>query len=724
MPFLVDGFLILQTYAETHNHVDTVRREADEHKDELGWLSKSAFYDFASQNKLWVVVESVDRGYVGHLMFGGAYPNLRIYQIYIQNEYRRKGLAKKLLQALVGYGESKGFLSISARVADDLTTANQFWEYNDFLCRRQVRGGKTRNRILNIRSRDLNTPTLYDAIPRAELSLQEEQYVIRSPLHTERIFVIDLNVFFDLVKNRPRKENVSAIFSASHHHFIKVCVTPEFTKELRRNKVKYPQDPILDFASTLPTLPEISASQLAPIIDLLKKNLFPHVNYSTVQSESDVTHLAYCIQHDVHGFVTSDKEILRAKDRLFSAYNLEVVSPAELSSAQVGPSRRITFATEVDIVIAPHEESQKRDLTAFLRRLGVDQNTILSAIVPGTNDLPRKRIIFWNNQRIIGFCSWEHPTSLRSNYSVYALIDEDFPRCDLVIEHAFESISRDYLEANFSSVQICFHINQVRTRETALKLGYRQSSSSRIARQLNQYNKIMCGPVVLSHNWSKFNFHFHGATNFMPPEQIPTYGTVVNSGLNLKSQTSGGTYFNIFKLESFLSPTLFLFLGRTGLIIPIMKSYADQLFSMPTPQGRLLETREAPLLIEKAYYRKPSGLNKFSAGTPVVFYQSRTKSTDGMAVGCGRITFSKKLHVDEISLHISRQGVLDRRELLERANTKEEIHVFTFDNFKPFTKMIEHRKLKQLGCGRANFVGPEGLDHRTLSAICREGYRL
>lgn len=48
-------------------------------------------------------------------MFGGRFPNLKVMQILAYPESRGEGVAKKLIQELVTYGETNSYLSILAR---------------------------------------------------------------------------------------------------------------------------------------------------------------------------------------------------------------------------------------------------------------------------------------------------------------------------------------------------------------------------------------------------------------------------------------------------------------------------------------------------------------------------------------------------------------------------------------------------------------------------------
>ena len=71
-----------------------VQKSADKHKDKLGFWSKSAYEELCLQGKLWIATDK-DK-YAVHLLFGGTFPQLRVFQIFVLTEYRGQGIAKRL----------------------------------------------------------------------------------------------------------------------------------------------------------------------------------------------------------------------------------------------------------------------------------------------------------------------------------------------------------------------------------------------------------------------------------------------------------------------------------------------------------------------------------------------------------------------------------------------------------------------------------------------------
>src|SRR6266851_1903336 len=186
----------------------------------------------ANQGKLIVLLASNGQvtEYAGHLLFGGVFPQLRVRQICVSPRHRRKGHATTLLRALKAQGESEGYLNIIANVATDLQSANSFYEKNGFATQRLKPGGRTRNRTINVRTLQLQSPSLISlmALTAAVASdlIQPKKRPVETPL-----YAIDLNVFFDVIRERSRSDHAGALFQAALRHQIRIAASDEFVRE-------------------------------------------------------------------------------------------------------------------------------------------------------------------------------------------------------------------------------------------------------------------------------------------------------------------------------------------------------------------------------------------------------------------------------------------------------------------------------------------------------------
>ena len=144
------------------------------------------------------------RELLGYLLYGGQYPTLKVFQLFVALPYRGMSIAQKLITELVEFGERNNYLTISARVAADLA-ANRFWNRAGFSITRQVPGGEKSQRTINVQVRMLDTPSLLKMMAREASAPGRDLQSLKigaQPLISSQIYVLDLNVFFDMVKRR------------------------------------------------------------------------------------------------------------------------------------------------------------------------------------------------------------------------------------------------------------------------------------------------------------------------------------------------------------------------------------------------------------------------------------------------------------------------------------------------------------------------------------------
>ncbi len=212
---------ILKTFAEVKPFLTTVQSFADQNRSTLGFFTKATFKEKACGDKLWVAIDEKTQECVGYLLFGGVFPSIKIFQLVVSSSHRKQGIGRRLVGQLVESGEAESYLNISARVAADLY-ANKFWERLGFNLVRQEPGGISSRRTINVRVRDLDTPSLLKGMgfatkgPATKISeLRFSRPISRSP-----IYVLDLNVFFDVVKRRMHHREGTYLVQAGFNHQI------------------------------------------------------------------------------------------------------------------------------------------------------------------------------------------------------------------------------------------------------------------------------------------------------------------------------------------------------------------------------------------------------------------------------------------------------------------------------------------------------------------------
>ena len=719
---------ILSEGRQTSPYLKTVEAFADSNKNALGFLPKSAFREQANRDRLWIAINADSGECLGYLLYGGRYPMLKIFHLYVTPQHRKQGIGLKLLTALLAFGEKNNYLSISARVAADLS-ANRFWDRAGFSIIRQETGGRSFGRMINIRVKELNTPSLLKMM---SCDIMEPKKGLQSlrirprPLITNQTYVLDLNVFFDVVKKRVHRTEATRLIASGLNQEIRVFVTPEFTVELNKHSNADHPDPILEFALQLPTLPELDTENVDQLLTELKAIVFPYRSDAEVRgtrSRSDLVHLAYCLHHRATGFITREKALLSASAQLQEAYLLEVLSPADLMppAGIVGKNQaylRVHLGNE-NVSIGPAKEQQREKVEQFLVSRGVNKVDLAVIWHPGASSAPRRRITARIGDRLIAVASWDNPDTIGRKRTLHLYVDERSPQAEIVIDHVFEVALFDSQPTSARMITLDARADQFKTQITAVKRGFLSTLSKDGKLTRRDLSKFTFKGLISAENWDSFSKDFCELTGLHLPERIPTIHEFINTGIAIKDHR--GTivcYLNLFDFEVLVSPGIVVCPGRKALIVPIQARFAKNLLAYSQPQLNLFPGPEAFLRVEKAYFRSPRQASIFERGTLIFFYLSGSGGGTKEIIGCARVTYSEVLSVSEIGMTLERQGVLSCELLEGIADKKGKIHAFTFDNFNTLSNNIPFHILKTRKIiSRANLVTAEQLSARKLAQV-------
>lgn len=718
---------VLKIYNDVEPYLEEVQTCADAHRKEFGFLPKVAYQDQALQGKLWVAVDG--KGALnGYLMFGGTKPSLKVLQMFIHSDHRGKGIASYLIKELETYGEKHCFLSIKARVAADLK-ANHFWEKNEFFLAKQVSGGKTTKRIINIRIKELKTPSLFDG---SEVRIDQRLTKIQStdfgnhPILSSPTYAVDLNVFFDLLKKRRYVTDASNVFNAGWNNVVKLCVTPEFISELERTSNDRQADPLLLFVKDLPQLSRVNEADLNTLCLELQDAVFSQRSKgrkAAINDKSDLRHLSYAIFHKLSGFITREKAILNARERLLEKYGLDIVSPSDFSRSDANHSGEDTYSIEEDTEVETLDICTRSSLPSatvdtFLRRLQVGAISSKEVWHKGVVKNSQCHISAHYNNELVAIGSWVPPICVATNSDAFLFVDEECGAAVRVIDHFLEMLLRGIPVGGTHRISLIIGKAQIETLNTARKRGFSLSSDS-CTSSVNKLVKYAVGGVLDQRRWGDFVRKMNSlAPGLIFPQTLPSNDIFCNTGLQLLKDRHP---VKLFEFENLFSPCITIPKGREAIIVPIKQSYADQLVGRTNNQLQLNLLPEKPALIcmERAYFRKAFGIGKFKKGMVAIFYVSASGGGGKELLGWARITSSQLMHIDDVKIRLSRLGVLSDDELSECANKDGLLHAFTFDNFSRFPKQVQYDELKARGfIDGANLVTAQLLPGKKLVALC------
>lgn len=709
------------------NFISDVSKHADIERTALGFLPESAYNNAAEQGNLIIAVaRTKDREvYAGHLLFGGAYPWRRIFQIYVTPPFCKDGVGKLLIQKIVKQAEASNYLSLIAKVATDLREANAFYEKMGFAFIRSKVGGTARNRMINLRVRDLDTPNLLNLMGAANYDTPDfhlvEQLMARAPL-----YVIDLNVLFDVVKKRLRSEDAGKVFSAGLKNLINFAVTEEFIVELQRTSISSSPDPVLVMAKQFPRLECPPKNVLENTTDELAHLVFrerAQRDCLTVQDKSDLRHLATAIYHKTAGFVTSEKAILRVRKKVQSTYGIDIVSVREFAEVVdqsikqnikvLNANLRESHVQVLEVRDGEDEAKAKR----LLEEMHIPQRTQREALYVGPSTELRRRMLFVADGDVVAYASWTMPVGPQPKLDMFICTDEDHPTAKIAVNLFIDRICADSWKVSPAQIRLHQIPGHKITRRIAISRGFCPKSGDHHSG--SQLYKISIGYPVDTTNWAKVRERLKVLAGVILPETLPA---LISSDQPISIESPAGKMMRIRMrdVENLLSPVLFLFETRNSAIVPIRKNFAEELLSA-SPQMRLLPISGASLLTKRTYFKNARSESVLKEGTLMLFYESQKYGGRGSIIAVARSVRSDRILKEEVDHEIKKRGVLEDK-TIKKVSVGKHVLAITFDNIMVFNKPIGFERLKQLGCvDGTNLVTAQQISQEQLLKIIEEG---
>jgi len=695
-------YAILKSYEDVSDYVSQVADIADSNRNAFGFLVATAYEQMAFKGQLWVAVNHLG-SLVGYLMFGGTMPILKVTQTYACPSVRGQGVAALLIDALKSHAQRSGYHSISARVASDLP-ANSFWERVGFSIFRQEQGGKTTNRIINIRGYKLEGNDLFSG-----LSAETNRIVPIGPVLKQSVYALDLNLLLAVYKAREGYSVVARIIQAGFQGEYSICVTPEFKKELQRQSDSFADDPVMRLAGIFP---EVRGDvDVSGISEALREIVFPSrkaTRKSAQNDESDLLHLAYCISAGVDGFITREKALLKACNNIKDKYGVLILSPEEMISDDE-ESLDVEAPLNKDFTLSSTFATE--EIKGFLYRYSVP-SIILEKLL---HDSPIKNPATIYEARLdndlFGVFFLCKPSKAKGSALAALYLDEGCPKSVAAIDHFVETALRLRCEFTYRlDLYICD--GQGLTEQTLIKKGFFRSD--------DHFVKIITSHFLDEKNWGRFAKDVKQLCGLSMPEKLPAKKALMNTGVCCSDGNGQVETFSWFDFESIIGPRFIVNPDRDCILVSIQEHYANGLIGNVTNQLSLLSSHEQALLLEKAYFRSSNKAAMFKKGGLVAFYVSGDKSIQEI-IGFARITYSGVVSLDEAMMRFARQGVLSREELKGFLDRNGNLHVFTFDNFLEFDRRLSFAKAKARGLiSDANLVSPERIDLKQLKLLIRE----
>jgi len=705
---------ILTSDRDVAPYVESARLASDQHKAALGFLPATVFTDYAHRGKLWIAAEASGK-YLGHLLFDRRFPKVTIIQMYCEEAARRRGVATALLSLLKESSTHDGFLAIKASVAEDLSQSNEFWESQGFYIQASRPGGATTGRRILIRIHELDAPQLF---ARSGLAIYGGDSLGLSAIASAAppMYLIDLNIIFDLIKRRPQHSAASKLFRAAHSGEFRLAISEEMRVELAREATNPATDPMLCLIDSLPTVHIPKSDEVARVLERASRLIFPEKRYPDNLSKndlSDLRHVVTAITCGLSGFITRDARILRAAATLSVSYGIEVFSPTDFEAADIleEPNVSVDMDSAARIELSPYADTHYESLRALLLMHAVPPDDIVSSWMPRGGD-EASRIVATVECQVVAYIAWSRVEPRAKFVTVRAVLDERSPHAEKVANSLLARVREGHARAGGFRLQLITPERQSVLRQCASLDGFRATD------RRDHFAKIAAGKVVTEKSWSGFREELLSLSGVTLPSDPPSW-EAHSQQVVLACPDSQRRYVRLDALELLLSPALFALKGRPAVIIPVRPQYADLLLGHSRQQS-LAPRMELEASRERMYLSDPRCLALYRKGDLALFYESGIKGEKAI-VALARIVDSYIIGADEVSGQVLVRSVL-RSNTLGQIGLAKSKAACIFDNVICLDKPVRLAELRGMGIRHARLVTTSKITNEQLETILAKGF--
>jgi hypothetical protein len=577
-------------------------------------------------------------------------------------------------------------------------------------------GGQARNRMIVPRTRDLDTENLFSVLETPSGASQStiDLGLRKRSASQAPLYAIDLNVMFDVIKGRKRSPLAERLIAAAFAHQIRLAVAPEFVVELERTTKDEAKDPVLKLARQLPRLVCNDQTEMERLAALIHTIAFVSTGSSAAgspQALSDALHLAQAALARASAYVTSDGQLLASREQLFQKIGIDVASLDEFETllpVESSSSDRSHLKGTDCVVMAASPQIVRN----YLRRHGANE-ALVSEFAPNPANLDRwKARAVSEASEVVAIGAYVIPLNIDAHARILVHVRPDHVACETFADHLLTSQCQDACNSGPITIELPHMPGQSAVRRAATLLGFVPVPRA------DTLIKVALGRPVTYESWTAIAKQTRRKTGLCLPEQPPDT-VAIRSGLAVQGPDGRTVTVRLPALEDVLGPTILLWPDRGGVIVPIARTYADDLLGTGD-QFPLFGSPLASFVGRRTYFNSPRTAALMRPGVPILFYESKRSGGRGAIVAAARIvdaTIVNKLQVPDEFLQ---RAVVEDVDPLSATN---ELLATTFDNLLRLPVPVPLETLRNRGIGMSvNLQTTTALPFDRLTEILELGW--
>lgn len=501
---------------------------------------------------------------------------------------------------------------------------------------------------------ELDTPQLFPASGLAQHG-SDSLGLAPAELQAVPLYLVDLNVLFDIAHQRPNHEDAVALLRLAHLGEFRLAISDEAGRELDATASSGLRDPMRGPVESLPRAALHPCETTEKLIEELAALVFPEKAFPSGLKRNDLSdarHLATAISHNAAGFITRDDRIIRVSDELRRMYGLSVLSAVDFLQPVWSDGQKIQLDVEKLVgrfELERYRDEDANDVRSFLRTQGLQLSEIVGSWVP-VSSVERlvRRVIAKVGDQVVGYCCFSRSDSDDKRAFIRMAADEAKSFVIPLTNAMLTSVIDECSQLGIRSLSLAIPPGQMAAKEAAYGYGFR-------AERDGVLRKLSLSLVVTPESWHDTRTLIKQTERLLLPESLPDWSRFTEPQ-PIYGADGERRFLNFRDLETLLSPALFAAEGRPSLVVPIRTRYLERLLGS-NRQLSFGPKMQAELSRERVYLGDPRTLSKYSKGSLLFFYESGSRGSNAI-VAVARVADAFLIRRDADALKSLSQSVL------------------------------------------------------------------
>ena len=431
------------------------------------------------------------------------------------------------------------------------------------------------------------------------------------------------------------------------------------------------------------------------------------------QALSDAGHLAHAALARASAFVTRDNAILSARASLIQQFGIDVVTVEELV-ALLPPDRddhEVASRTGRGFKCS---DASPASIQSYMGNQDFPSDTMDEFAAESQHLVDCVRRMITQGDCVVACAVLLVPRSVNPVCRLMIHARPETVYGELYVDHLLDVMLRDASASAATVVELECIAGQSTLISLAKARGFmRQSSTSALA-------KVVMGRPVTATAWTSAVQELKLRAGLDLPLEMPVKNG--DSQFSIKAQDTVLSSVSLTDLEDMLAPTLLIWPGRAGVIVPISHVYSEELLGTSNQFSLdLMGDKDATFMSKRAYVNTPRASSIMRPEAPILFYETMKGGGAGAVVAVGRIVDSVIVNKKDVPGDALRRLVVDD---VDPFSSTTDVLVTTFDNLFSLPNPVRFHHLKKMGAvGPANLVTATRATGRTITQILDTGWR-